>query len=1168
MREILTIVAACLVAVLTAALAIPPFVDWDAQRARIEAQISAQAGGVARIDGPVSLRLLPAPRMSFGALSLERPGLSLQARSVRLELSPTALLRGRFDFTDASLEAPRIVVTPSQFVLDPVEGARVGVQNLAIGDATIEIAGAAPLRLAHVDFVGSADTLAGPFRGAGVWRDGRRIDFSLSTGPVTEGRLRGKLAFSAPAARAEFDGDITLAAGALSFAGNGVASGGAAGEPPWRATFAFRAAPGEGRAETLDLRLGDEDHALNANGEAHYASGALALKLAARNLDLDRFRQAYPGWNPLAAAPFAPLAARASLVADSVAFGGDTIASASGSVAIAAGVAPRVAFEGDAPGRTHVRYSGEVEMRDRVTLDGEAHVSTRNPRALAVWLAPAAPEMARLLAAAPFALVEASGAVTARDGAVEAKIAEGRLDRSTLSGDLRWTPARGDRRARLEALLVSPALDIDGLPDLSALRALDGGADLVLSLDARAIRIARVGAASADAGRIKLRLTRDAAGTSLDELAVADLGGASLAGSGRFDSHESALDLKLGARRLDDLAALIRRVAPGAASEAFASRAAALSPARLTFGLRAKGETPSQVDLAGEAGGTKLFVRLQPSTGGGEATFSARADNADAAALMRQFGLPALPLKGQGAASLEAQGKGGVQKSLATTARLALAGGRAEFVGDVGLALDRAAASGRVTFETTDATPLVQMFGFGAGDVTRRIPIAASGRLELAPDRLAVADLSGSAAGARIAGRLERVAGSEPSGALSFDNLSAPFLASLVLGPAQPASEGAPWPKLRFAPSLFDPPRASLDIAAARVDLGGAVVTDARAKLILGPGLLAIGDASAKIGDASVAGSIVLRREAGAAMARADLTADNLALAAGPLAARASGRLSLAGAGASAAELVGSLAGQGHARFSDLSIARAGPDAPTRTLAALDREDAAFSRESVLKALAGAFDSGPQRLGTIETDLTLAAGRLSLPPVVTKTDFGSVELGGGLDLRAGAIELREKLAATAPRDWTGPQPSVDLAWTGPVGAPRRAIHADSFLAALAERAIARETARNDALEADIRERAFFNRRLKSDRRLDAERRAEAEAKHRAEEAARIERERQERARDERAERPERARSERDAHPPPPVAQPAPAQRPSPPAPSAFAPAPRGVAPDPSTAGRY
>ena len=51
-------------------------------------------------------------------------------------------------------------------------------------------------------------------------------------------------------------------------------------------------------------------------------------------------------------------------------------------------------------------------------------------------------------------------------------------------------------------------------------------------------------------------------------------------------------------------------------------------------------------------------------------------------------------------------------------------------------------------------------------------------------------------------------------------------------------------------------------------------------------------------------------------------------------------------------------------------------------------------------------------------------------------------------------------------------------------APKRQIDVSSLSAALAAQAIARETDRISTMEADIRERAFFNRRLKGERFMD------------------------------------------------------------------------------------
>ena len=51
-------------------------------------------------------------------------------------------------------------------------------------------------------------------------------------------------------------------------------------------------------------------------------------------------------------------------------------------------------------------------------------------------------------------------------------------------------------------------------------------------------------------------------------------------------------------------------------------------------------------------------------------------------------------------------------------------------------------------------------------------------------------------------------------------------------------------------------------------------------------------------------------------------------------------------------------------------------------------------------------------------------------------------------------------------------------------APKRQIDISALSAALAAQAIARETDRISTMEADIRERAFFNRRLKGERLMD------------------------------------------------------------------------------------
>ena len=67
LRFFLTIIAVALVALLTAALVAPLFIDWSAHRAEIEARLGAATGARVALGGPITLRLLPIPYLDVGA---------------------------------------------------------------------------------------------------------------------------------------------------------------------------------------------------------------------------------------------------------------------------------------------------------------------------------------------------------------------------------------------------------------------------------------------------------------------------------------------------------------------------------------------------------------------------------------------------------------------------------------------------------------------------------------------------------------------------------------------------------------------------------------------------------------------------------------------------------------------------------------------------------------------------------------------------------------------------------------------------------------------------------------------------------------------------------------------------------------------------------------------
>ena len=168
MRNVLTIIALALVAAMSVALIAPYLVDWSAQRAEIEARLSAITGANVSLTGPIELRLLPTPYLALGEGLVSAPGAGgaqLSFASARLELALVKLPSGQFRFSDIRLEKPVLTITrgpQGALILPPVRMAGLsstGFDRLIaqegrvkiVGDATggeisgVEINAAAPL---------------------------------------------------------------------------------------------------------------------------------------------------------------------------------------------------------------------------------------------------------------------------------------------------------------------------------------------------------------------------------------------------------------------------------------------------------------------------------------------------------------------------------------------------------------------------------------------------------------------------------------------------------------------------------------------------------------------------------------------------------------------------------------------------------------------------------------------------------------------------------------------------------------------------------------------------------------------------------------------------------------------------------------------------------------
>lgn len=1244
-REILTVLALLLVIALSAALVAPYFVDWKQYRAQIEERLSFLAGARVVIDGDIEVRLLPSPRLSLGQVSISRlsPDLDaseptraqgapatappVRARGLVFEIAPLALLRGDVRFTEMRIDRPHLTIAlddagRTALAINPgLAPEHIAFENILISNATVRFVSAHESRQMQFDDVSlelSALSLAGPWRGAGTMSvAGQRIAYHFNSGLIEEGRMRLKVAIepNEEIPRVEFDGAILAESSgdgrsAFRLEGQAKLLGHLSrfGVKAWQATGPLRADVEGVSMDPLDLRLGSDERHVAATGSLHYRFGqSLAdLKLETPRVDADHLAdgQGKPdgvmaalgdGVGALIAGLRELPPVRLSFNAPALTIGGETLADVAVSLTPQGARAARLALRSGLPGRATVALEGDVDSGADARFKGLVRLAVRDSERLAHWAGAAAPALAAQIRAFPFRSIEFFGDLDISAAGFFSRAAEIVADRSRFRGLINYTRAIGAEPARIALDLISPALDLDHLPDLSSFTATAATADFSIALDARAVRLARVGQGMIDAGRIVLRAQRTGDRLEVERINIANLGGATVSASGFLGESGGRFDLKLDAERLGELANLAQRIAPGPWSEALAQRAAALSPANLIFTAqmrRVKGAL-SLVDLSfeGAARGTEVNGRVTPAESGAQRLAIRLAlAGAQTPLLLRQFGLDTVPLERMGASRVEIEASGAFDMGFDARVRAWLAGVDLVYEGKLGGAFGRPVADGRLQVSSADAAPLLQILALALPDATALAPVQMATPLRLSDGVLRLDGLKGVALGSRLTGSLSygrssgvaAPEGRKLTGELVLDELVLESLAALALGPRPPSRAKSIWPDFRFAAALADPLPTEVAVRAERLVLpGGLLGENARFKLELGPGLVAISDADMTLASGRLQGRTNIRRDGANASIGAQLTY-NGPVAGGEAAGTARVDIEFAGTGTSYAAIVAGLGGRGRADLSQLRLEAADPAALARLVAASE-DLAEVSEGRVAAALGREFARAPATFDTAGFDIAIAGGVLSFSQTAPGV---SPRLNGSINLRALTLDAALTLVAARPEGWVGADaPEAAIRWTGPLQRPARTLAVASLVNGLSARAIEREAARIEMLEFEARERAMFNRRLRA-REFMQQREAEvalwqseqarraAEEQRRAEEEARRREAEEQRAAARRAaaeaerERREKEKQGRTSAPPSggapiQLAPPAPA-----PALAAPAPKPLPLLNDPAAAGRY
>ncbi|MGA8714073.1 MAG: AsmA family protein [Roseiarcus sp.] len=918
---------------------------------------------------------------------------------------------------------------------------------------------------------------------------------------------------------------------------------GAEGPMAWRAAGRMTVDLDRATIDNAQFRFGPEERALTADGAAilTYASPArLAIEVKAKQANLDALlrRKGEDGVAParavaLLSGALAPILARTSLVsveaklvAETIILGADTVSDVSASVRFTPGAPLHARFDLGLPGHSRLSGEGDLETSAAPKFDGMVDFGSEDFALFRQWASPGGSRLATNLAALGDALADRSASLS---GHVEASATDfsGRdvkitLDRSTLEGSLAFTSPNGADPGRLTMDLSSDLLDVDSLPNVDAGKALVGDLDLSLSLRARTLHVARVNETELDSGSLALKVVKTGPNITLDRLSIADLGGANFDAQGAIGQDGAAVTGRLRADGLRDLALLVARLAPGEWSRALVERAVLLSPTALAFeahGGPADALALRSLKASGSIGQTQATLNLDPGAKGDRETLTVGLDSPDSVALIRQLGLSGASVAtGRGHISLEASGVWNAGYDLDGTATLAgvdLAG-RGRFL--PAAEADEARLFGSIKLNGANVAPLLATLGVApAGGVIG--PVDASADMTLRGDRWTASRLAATVAGVKASGNLAyqplataevtdvvnpavargeqaldaaaAIAPAPPpaeiTGDLALDRLPIGDLFGLVLGAPQAAKGGARWSGAKFAATPFNPPPLAVRLHVGALDLGdGLPPQDFSTMLSLEKGRLDLDDIAMKVAQGAASGRLTLRRDKETATLTGALSAVGLAVARPGFSGRVGATLEFASTGGSAEALIEGLAGNGTAQFAGAALARSDPAALDRVVAKAQAPDAQLDETNIAYAFGVELNKAPLPIPDGATPLALTSGTLKFGPLSIARPRGKAALDGSFDLRRLALETRLALVSTSAdlTFWSGPPPGATVAVDDALDTQKRRLDVSALSAGLATQAISRESERIAALEADIRERAFFNRRLKGERFMD------------------------------------------------------------------------------------
>jgi hypothetical protein len=1117
-RDALTFLAGLVLLALLAALVGPGFVDWSQHRALVEDRLKAIAGVDIVTTGPIELRLLPSPRIAISGLRIgdaDPQGTRATATAMRAEMDLAPLLKGEVKLSSVSFDGVDVTLA--------LRGGALAAPPLPPGAAIPSIAQLTVTRgqITAIDEQGSIRA-ALPFAfeaslpgGPGPSRIEGEIagrSFRLTTGDRdAAGRVRVKLASAAAASRAEFDGWaelLRLPGDRLALRPEGQASFvlSKPGEPQPLLTIAGKL-QAEAAGWTLSALSVDGGPLGRVEGEANWSldwKQPARIALQTRRIDLAGLFAPGPlgdaaaglGWLE----PFVPdLDLR--LAADQLSYRGEEATEGRLQLQRRAKAWRLAGGQAKFSGATaRVEPSGDAGLR--AILDA--------PDLRRIALAMQRLDLPQGLAEDIAALGQIAGSVELqpRPGALEGAPGEWRIAAWELQGRFGQARGAGDlsaRRLLLNGTLTGADLLFLVRP-VAALAALVPR-DLDVEMAGNALRI---GDGASGSGRIAA--LRENGRWRMTELEGRGFGG--LTASLRRSPQAPGFALALSAPQADAIGALAERLVEQRQLAQGLRAIKGLSPLRLEGRVVEKGQVWA-VDAAGQAGSLALEVSGEVDAAGRWRGVELALSSTQRGALFRALGLPE-PADAGVATKLSARlGEAGPAFVLSGADGLS-----AEALGPWGP--DGTLPGTGLSLIVSAPRPSALLPGFAAAGAE---PLNGRARLGFNEGSVRLEGIEAEMGGA-VRGSFSVAASGAVSGALVLPSLDLGALAGWITGGAAATGPEGAWSGARFAEAR-KLPDLSLTVSSERFLVPMAGALSGQVKIESREQRLGLSEIRLDGAGLSIAGSMETERAGSQLSVRLSGEAQGVELARlfGPdFSGVGALSLQLGAAGESPARLAASLTGAGQFKGRNLALSRLDPNALDRIAGQLASDVLVADAAQLAAAVRQAVEGGGWRLGDLALPFVISAGVARLSPFVDERPNAGLSAAGALDLRSGAAELRAALQGkTIPRGWTGPLPQIAVTWRGPWRAAARSYDVSVLSNAVSQRALQREIERVEALEADIRERAAFNRRLRAEReRREEEARATAAEARRREERAREERLREERERAERAPAPQPA----------------------------------------------